>query len=309
MRSRRRWRPEVGRHTVGTALLGLALLAGAGGAAAHDTWFERLDPTPGGHAQFALSTGTRFPGQEFALGIEQLTRSGCRADGLATAPLVHVEDRGRALVLRSADPVPAAAALTCWAQVDPVDADFDARIVEIYLDEIRAPDRVRRAWAEQQAQELRWHERYTKHARIEVGGRAAAVTAPVGMGLDVLLSAPRRPIHAGDALEFQVLRDGVPLPGLAVELHHEDGAEGHWRETDAAGRVRAEATKAGRWLLRGTELRRVEGRPGHWVSGFVTLAFDVVQNDGNATPKARSANQAAASAATTSEPPSITTRR
>lgn len=309
-----RLRPERGRLQVkcvrGTrALLGLALLAVAAGAAAHDTWFQRLPATPAGHAQFALTTGTQFPVHEFPIGIEQLVVSGCHADGSATAPMAHVEDRDRSLVLRSAAPVPAAAALTCWAQLDPVQIDLDAPIVEIYLDEIRAAPWVRQAWAGQQARGVRWHESYTKNARVEIGGRSAAATTPVGMGLDALLSARRRPIRSGDALEFQILRDGAPLPGLAVELRHETAADGLWRVTDAQGRVRAEIPLAGRWLLRGTELRRADGHPERWVSRFVTLAFDVVQNAGSATPNARSANQAAASVATSSEPPSITTRR
>lgn len=291
------------------ALVGAALLAAAAGAPAHDTWFQRLPSTSLGHVQFALSTGTQFPGQEFPVGIEQLTVQGCRGDGRASAPMAHVEDRERALVLRSDAPVPAGAALTCWAQLEPVPIDLDAHIVEIYLDEIHAAPWVRRAWAEQQAGGLRWQEDYTKNARIEVGGRSPGGSAPVGMGLDALMNASRRPIRRGDRLEFQILRDGLPLPGLALELRHETDPVGIWRETDVQGRVSAEIPRAGRWLLRGTELRRAGEDPQRWVSRFVTLAFDVLQNPSTTTPNARSTNQAPASAATASEPPNMTTRR
>ena len=72
---------------------------------------------------------------------------------------------------------------------------------------------------------------------------------------------------------------------------------------------------AGRWVLRGTDLRLSSERPDTWDSRFVTLAFDVadsaVQPDQNASSlssNARSANHSAASTAMAAEPPTNTPR-
>ena len=74
---------------------------------------------------------------------------------------------------------------------------------------------------------------------------------------------------------FVVLRDGQPLAGLPVELQSADAAKGIWRRSDAQGRISLPALPAGRWLLRGTDLRRSDAQPDTWDSRFVTLAFDV----------------------------------
>jgi uncharacterized GH25 family protein len=76
-------------------------------------------------------------------------------------------------------------------------------------------------------------------------------------------------------LQFQVLRDGQPLPDFAVEMRNERSPLGLWRKTDAQGRVSIAAPLPGRWVLRGTDLRLSESEPDLWVSRFVTLAFDV----------------------------------
>ena len=87
------------------------------------------------------------------------------------------------------------------------------------------------AWTAMHARGLPWKERYTKNARLDIDGGDAA-RRPSGMGMDVLLDAPGK-LQAGDALAFQVLRDGAPLAGFAVELRHAaDVAGGIWLRTD-----------------------------------------------------------------------------
>jgi hypothetical protein len=263
--------PLVSRAAV--ALTALCLLAPA---QAHDTWFE-LRPTPlAGELQLALGTGNRFPVMEFPLGIEQLRRSGCRAGVAAPLPLAHDGDEAQALRLRAA-PAADGGALSCWAQTQAFEAELTAPLVALYLKEIQAPPAVRQAWADQHARGERWTERYTKHARIELpdaSGRVAGA-APSGMALDLLLLGGPRALRAGETVDFQLLRDGQPLAGQALELHGEHGALGFWRRTDADGRVRFTLPLAGRWVLRGTELRPTELDSVLWDSRFVTLAFEV----------------------------------
>lgn len=256
--------------------LAAALLAACTAAAAHDTWFERLPSTSKGEVALALGTGTRFPGFEFPIGLEQIVASGCRGDGVVAAPLALLADRPDSIRLRSAAPVSPSTPLACWAQLVPFEVEIEPPIVQIYLDEINALPVVRAAWAEQRARGVRWRESYTKHARIELGSGAGVKTAPVPMAMDALLDASRRPVRRGDAVVLQVLRDGKPLAGLPVEIHSDRSQLGFWRQTDADGRVRLTMPLAGRWLLRGTDLRQDERDRDRWVSRFVTLAFDVV---------------------------------
>jgi len=256
--------------------LGCVLLAGA--AAAHDTWFASLPPTPRGEVLLALGTGNQFPTQETPVSLQQLQSTGCRGEGVRTAPLRWAADAPTALVLRSARPVPATASLTCWAQLVPIDIQIDDATVDIYLDEIKAPSGVRERWAGLKARGVRWQETYVKHARIELdgeGGPGRPADAIDGLGLDVRLDAARLPLRAGDRARLQVLRDGQPLAGMAVELRSDLSPLGLWGQTDADGRVELTVPLAARWILRGTDLRPSAVHPDRWDSRFVTLAFEV----------------------------------
>jgi hypothetical protein len=254
-------------------LLASALLMLAGAANAHDTWFQLLPPTPRGHLVFALGTGNRFPAYETPLGYEVLVASGCVGAGATEAPLAHVEDRPLSLVVRSATPLKAAAGLTCWAQLAPFDVEVPPDRIELYLREIQASPALRATWAAMKARGLPWRERYTKYARIELGG--VGPRAALALGLDARLDSPRTPIRAGDELSFQLLRDGAPLADLPVELVNSVNPLGIWRKTDAEGRIRVAVPLAGRWLLRSVDLRVSSKTADEWESRFITLAFDV----------------------------------
>jgi len=249
------------------------LVIAAASTRAHDTWFEPQSPNPGGHAVFALGTGSRFAQFEFPLGYEYLVDSGCRGPGASSGRLAHVEDRPAAVVVRSATPLDTREGVSCWAQLSPFEVVVPPDKIELYLSEIQAGPALREAWAAMKARGLPWRERYTKSARIELGGVGQRAALPLSM--DVLLANPRGPIRAGDELTFQVLRDGAPIADLPVELVGSQSPLGIWRKTDKQGRVRITVPVAGRWILRGVDLR-VAGPPAdEWVSWFVTLAFEV----------------------------------
>lgn len=259
--------------TLTTKIAAAALLAAAATTVrAHDTWFEPLPSTPRGHPVFALGTGNRFPVFEIPLGYEYVVGSGCRGEGASAAALAHVEDRPTALVVRSAAPVKAGAALTCWAELTPFDVVVPPDKVEVYLAEIQAGAALRATWAAMKARGLPWKERYTKVSRVEIGGTGLRAALPLSM--DVRLESPRQPIRAGDALTFQVLRDGAPIGDLPVELVGNLSPLGIWRKTDAQGRVRVTLPVPGRWILRGVDLRVSRQSADEWESWFVTLAFD-----------------------------------
>lgn len=262
-------------------LLALALAAAAGAAAAHDTWFE---PRPGG--RLALGTGNLFPLMETGIGREYVAVRGC--DGGTLEPVHEGE--------QALEFAPPPAAGSCWVQLQPFEVTLTPDLVQAYFREARPPQAVVEAWRALQSRGEPWRERYVKHARIALDGDA---TRPAPLGLDVRMPAPGR---------FQLLRDGRPLAGQNVEFRHERLALGVWRTTGADGQVDFNATLPGRWVLRAIELRVSEDRPGTFDSRFVTLAFEA-QNGMKLSSNARSANQAPASAAITSEPPTSTPRR
>ncbi len=257
----------------------LALAVAAGGVAAHDTWFRALPSARPGEAMLLLGTGNRFPVQDFAIGAEHLRLNGCRSRGGGSLTLAPLRLTSHALLMRAergAAAGPGSGALSCWAQLAPFDVEIADDVVKVYLDEIAAPASVREAWAAMQSRGVRWSERFTKHARIELGDAAASPTLPIaGIGMDVLLRSANGMQRVGDELEFQVLRDGRPLAGFAVEMLGERNEGAAWLTTDGEGRVHWKPPAAGAWVLRGTDLRPSQTSSDAWESRFVTLAFQV----------------------------------
>lgn len=266
-------RPGRGRRRVALLLGWVAAVAVMPGpAAAHDTWFA---PRAGGSAGLpllALGTGARYPAMQSSVSGAPPTEAGCRSQG-RIGRLLPRQDTASALLLQPEAVLHEAA--TCWAQLPPHTLELAPALIGVYLDEIRAPATVRAtaiAWA---AQGLAWQETYTKHARIEWAGKVTAhAPGPSPLALDIVPEA--MPLRAGTELRVQVLRDGAPLSGLALELVSGTVAAGFWLRTDAEGRATVRLPLPGPWLLRGTDLRPDEARPGHWVSRFATLAFDVL---------------------------------
>lgn len=266
---------------------GLALAAWllcSGAAFAHDSWFAPQPANDRGQLVLALGTGNQYPVFDAPIAAAQLQTSGCLGPGVREVPLREVGGLSlfRAsppfLLLRTGRPVSAAASVSCWAQLVPIDIQIDDPTVVVYLDEIKAPPAVRERWAALQARGVRWQETYVKHARVEIEGEqpASTATAPIeGLGLDVRLENTQRPLRAGDTVRFQLLRDGQPLAGLAVELRSDASPIGFWRQTDAEGRVQITLPLAARWILRGTDVRPSREHPDRWESRFVTLAFEV----------------------------------
>lgn len=255
------------------------LLAACTAAHAHDTWFEPRGGT------LALGTGNQFPLIETGIAAQHVARSGCRGGPLAVA-----QETDSALLF-----TPPPGARSCWLQLDAFELTLDPALIDTYLREVNPPPDVRAAAQALQREGRPWHERYVKHARIAF----EPDPEPAGLGLELVLESTAPPT-------FRAFRDGQPLPGFAVELRHERARIGAWRRTDAEGRVALPLPLPGRWLLRGIDLRPAPD--GRWDSRFATLAFDV-QNGMNLRSNARSANQAAATAAMASEPASSTPRR
>ena len=253
----------------------MALLSGTQ-AAAHDTWFESKRHQQPGRLLMALGTGNQFPVLEFPMDLRYLSQHGCQQDG-KPLPLKGLALAAKSLLLQTQ--APGAGPVSCWAQSIPFELEMAAEKIAIYFDEINPPQATRDRWAAMAARGLSWHERYVKNARIEFAGTTStadtAKAKPSGMGLDVLMLSGLQAVRSGDALVFQVLRDGQPLADFSVELRGTSPGPGLWLRTDAQGIVRGTAPAPGRWLLRGTDLQIAADNPDQWDSRFITLAFDV----------------------------------
>ena len=252
--------------------------------------------------------------QESGIDIKHLVYSGCRHEpGSAPIALQRTADAPTALNVRVR--AERGLPLSCWAQTASFDVELADDKIALYFKEIQAPAGGARRVGPDARTRRQWKERYTKHARIEINPGPSAAT-PVNMAMDVLLESPQRTPRRGEPMVFRVLRNGQPLADFPVELRGDRVAVGLWRKTDAEGRVRFPAPLAGRWVLRGTELRLSEREPDTWESRFVTLAFEIQddrpgptpQADSNDTSNARSTNQIAATSAINTEPPTISAR-
>ena len=250
-----------------TRLAALLLAALACSVHAHDSWLVAA----GGDGAFAFSTGMRYPVAESAPAAVQ--DAGCVDGSGRRRPLRPAGGTATASQLQAA----ASGPLACWATLGTHEITLAPALVEVYLHEIRPPAEVRSAWAGLQERGLPWVESYRKFARIERDTGAAPaeelrrLRAPLGMPLEIVVLGDA-PLRVGELADFQVLSQGEPVAGLAVELVSERSKLGVWARSDVQGRWQHRLPFGGAWLLRATLLEPDGER---WRSRFVTLTFDV----------------------------------
>jgi hypothetical protein len=267
------------RESIFRAALLAALCLAASPGHGHDSWLSRArGAAPPGQLVLELATGNRYPVQEFSQTPASVARSGC-SDGAVRTPLRPLSVQPQWLELAS--PVPdTGVPISCWVELAAAEIEIDPARVDVYFAEIKASPAIRQAWAEMRSRAIPWRETYRKFARIELAlsgaappERLATARRPAGLDLEIVLLGTQ-PVSVGQPLEFQVIRDGRPLAGFAVELVSERSALGIWGQTDGEGKLRHRLPFAGRWLLRGTDLRLSAQHPNTWESRFVTLAIE-----------------------------------
>jgi uncharacterized GH25 family protein len=97
----------------------------------------------------------------------------------------------------------------------------------------------------------------------------------VGAALEIVPESDPTRLTRGDDFSVNVLEKGVPVTNFPLGVVHEGDGKGEIRKTDNQGRVRFRLTMGGRWLFRGTKLRR-STQPGvDWESEFTTLTVEV----------------------------------
>ena len=257
-------------------LIAAALAGSLTSALAHDTWFEPQPATERGEAVFALGTGNQFPAFDTPVRLDSIKAAGCGDTAGRSVPLRWMADQATRVLMRSTRPLAAGTALSCLARLAPAEVTIDNEAtVQVYLKEVQASDATRARWDQLRAKGTVWKESYTKLARFMTNGNLAS--GDTSQGLDVRVENSNPNLRKGDTLQVQILRDGQPLAGQAMELRNDLSPIGIWRKSDDQGRISFPLPLATRWLLRGVDLRPAPNAPERWDSHFLSLAFEVLE--------------------------------
>jgi hypothetical protein len=265
--------------------LAVLLCAVATAAQAHDTWLlpANLRVPVGREVRMGLTSGMAFPADDFAILPARVKRADVRLGG-ATRSLPAPRSGALALVYRWVPRTPGVA--TVAVSLAPRALTLRGALIEEYLAEIDASPAIRAEWTGSAP----WREVYTKHAKTFVrvdaatppadapdsSGRDTSWAQPCGLDLELIPALDPTRLRAGDSLPVRVLYRGRPLADFAVGAEAESGrAPVAFARTDGAGVARVALPVAGRWLLKGTQLRRVHERDVDWRSDFTTLTIAV----------------------------------
>ena len=253
----------------------LALIT-ASAARAHDTWLlpDRFEVAPNETVVVDLTSGMEFPKLETGPKRERVQTAQCRLAG-RTFEISDIKAGAKALVLRTALPDEGIAAI--WVKLPPRALELKPKDVEHYFEEVDPPASVRKQWAEAK-EPRRWRELYTKHQKtfVRVGNAEGdrSWAEPVGSALEIVPEKDPTALRAGDDLPVRVLKDGAPHADFALNAVAAGETKGETRRTDADGRVVFRLAKPGRYLVRGTDLRKSTQRDTDWESDFVTLTLE-----------------------------------
>ncbi|HVG03371.1 MAG TPA: DUF4198 domain-containing protein [Burkholderiaceae bacterium] len=250
------------------------------GVAAHDTWLQprRASVLPGTIAQIDLTSGDKFATFEAVIKADRVATARFRLNG-KTSNIPPGSPEKKSLELRA--PLSEPGVATLWVSLAPKSAELNRKEVQHYLDEIDAPSLLTQAWyAGTKAKTAKpWREVYSKHAKtfVRVGRPKSDLSwqEPVGMPLEVVPEKDPTALRAGDEFPVRVLKNGSPLMDFSLGILREGKTNRAFKKTDAAGRAVFRIARAGKWLLRGTELRSSHKPGTDWESDFTTLYFEV----------------------------------
>lgn len=245
-------------------------------ARAHDTWLipDRFEVAPKTAITLDLTSGMAFPKLETGPKRERVQTAPCRLAG-RIFEISDISAGPNSLRLKSE--LSETGIATFWVKLPPKSIELKPAEVQEYLDEIDAPAVVRKQWAEMEPK--RWRELYTKHPKtfVRVGEPPAdgSWAEPVGMALEIVPEKDPTALREGDEFPVRVLKNGAPYPEFSVNAVAEGDTKGETRKTDSTGRIVFTLNKAGRWLLRSTDVRKSTKSDADWESDFATLALGV----------------------------------
>ena len=269
MNQKNRFNPQ---RIAGSLVLMLCL---AGIVLPHDTWLipARTSIPVGTSMTLDLTSGMAFPSLEYAIKAERIERASFRLGG----QVVNLaEPKAAPKSLRFTTRLEKSGIATVAISLQPKSLELTPKKVAEYLAEIGAGSEIKQAWSQMKPQ--RWREVYSKHAKTFV--RVGAVendpswAEPMGLSLEIVPEKDPTSLRAGDDFPVHVLKNGQPLAAFSLGLLRENAKHGLIQKTDANGRTVFKLAQAGKWLLRGTELRKSSTPNQDWESDFTTLTVE-----------------------------------
>ena len=265
-------------HTLAGAFVILAVLSGV--VFSHDTWLlpARTSVPVGANITFDLTSGMAFPLLEYAIKAERIERAVVRLSG----QIIDLSERRAASKsLRFTTQLAAPGIATVAVSLQPKSLELTPPKVIEYLAETGAGPEIKRAWA--QMKPPRWREVYAKHAKtfVRVGSveQDKSWAEPIGLALEIVPEKDPTSLRAGDEVPVHVLKKGQPLAAFPLGLLRSGAKHGLIQKTDAEGRTIFKLPHAGKWLLRGTELRKASAPDQDWESDFTTMTITVLAVD------------------------------
>ena len=245
---------------------------------AHDTWLlpKQGRVAPGTRVALDLTSGMAFPLLDTSIKPDRIDVAKCRLNG-TTENLKDTSSAPQALVFKTT--LKDAGLATCWVELKSRQLELTPAQVEEYFAEIDASQAVRQEWRSMKTPK-RWREAYVKHTKtfINVGSvDDHSWSEPVGMSLEIVPATDPGKLRAGDTLSVIVLKNGTPFPNFPLGLVLEGNKHAEFGATDSEGRVAFKLRRAGRYMLRGTDLRRSTKAGLEWESDFTTLTFHLVE--------------------------------
>lgn len=262
-----------------TILSALAfVIALATPVSAHDTWLipDQFNVAPKSTVTLDMTSGMEFPKLDVGPKPERVESAKCRLAG-KTFDITNKLAAPNSLQFKAelAD----VGVATFWVKLPPRAIELTPDQVKEYLDEVDAPEALRKQWAEMKEQ--RWRESYTKHpktfARVGQPESDRSWTEPVAMFLEIVPEKDPTALKAGDDFPVRVLKGGAPFAGFSLNAVSAGETKGETRKTDSNGRVTFRLGRDGRWLLRGTDIRKSSQPDTDWESDFATLTMEAKQ--------------------------------
>ncbi len=263
--------------------LALLLLFVSSALFAHDTWVlpDNFSIAPGSKATLELTSGMKFPALETGPKRVRVQSAQYRLAG-ETVPITEIAESKEAL--RFVAQPAAAGVATLWVVFPAKEIELQPAQVQEYLDEIAAPEKIRKEWAEMK-KPGRWRELYTKHPntflRVGVPEGDRSWADPVGQELEIIPEKDPTGLQVGDELPVRILKSGAPYKDFALNAVAAGETKGETRKTDSEGRVVFRFDRAGPWLLRGTDVRKSTKPDADWESDFTTLTLQVKKGEGD----------------------------
>lgn len=251
----------------------------AAAAFAHDTWLipAQFNLAPKSTITLNITSGMEFPKLDVAPKAERVESVKCRLAG-KTFDMTNKSAAPNSLQFKAE--LAEAGVATFWIKLPPKSIELKPAEVEHYLEEVSAPEGLRKQWTEMKPQ--RWRESYTKHpktfARVGDPPSDQSWKEPVGMFLEIVPEQDPTRLRENEEFAVRVLKDGKPFPDFALNAVSEGETKGETRRTDSAGRVSFRLNKAGRLLFRGTDIRKSSAPETDYESDFATMTVEVGKN-------------------------------